>query len=174
MLKLNETFGSDNIKWFVVWNVIIIVYMLVFKGSLLSLIFFAVTLLIAGKLVWRLIEKRMEAEGNVDKTVDYLSGWSDTISDTIYEVSNGLLNWLARIFTNNDILEIGLGMLLLYLIEMFCFYASDVLIVYMLGNLIILLRGFKEVSRYYLSNFILMKENIKSNLQQWLPKSTTK
>jgi len=84
------------------------------------------------------------------------------------------LNWLARIFTNSDVVEIVLGVLLLYLLETFCFYASDALIIYVLGNLIILLRGFKEYSRYYLSNFVLMKENIKSNLQQWLPKSSTK
>jgi len=72
------------------------------------------------------------------------------------------------------VVEIVLGVLLLYLLETFCFYASDALIIYVLGNLIILLRGFKEYSRYYLSNFVLMKENIKSNLQQWLPKSSTK
>ena len=45
----------------------------------------------------------------------------------------------------------------MYLLETFCFYATDALIVCVLGNIIILMRGFKEYSRYYLSNFVLMK-----------------
>jgi hypothetical protein len=84
MLKLNETFGSDNIKWFVVWNVIFLIYMIIFKSSLLSLIFLAAALLTAGKMAWRLLEKRKEAEADSEKTIDYLPGWSDTIADTIY------------------------------------------------------------------------------------------
>jgi hypothetical protein len=84
MLKLNETFGSDNIKWFVVWNVIFLIYMIIFKSSLLSLILLAAALLTAGKMAWRLLEKRKEAEADSEKTIDYLPGWSDTIADTIY------------------------------------------------------------------------------------------
>jgi len=62
MLKLNETFGPENIKWFVFWNLLFTVYSLLLKTSLLSLVSLAVALYVLVQLVTRLVQKRKEGE----------------------------------------------------------------------------------------------------------------
>lgn len=140
------------------WNLLFAVYGLLLNTSLLTLISLALALYIIVKLILRIVQKRKEgSEGEDAPTSVYLDGWAEAITDALYDTSNGLLNWLARIFTNSDIIEIALGVLLLYLLETFCFYASDALIVCVLGNIIILLKGFKAYSQDYLANLSQMK-----------------
>jgi hypothetical protein len=62
MLKLSETFGPENIKWFVFWNLLFTVYSLLLKTSLLSLVSLAVALYVLVQLVTRLVQKRKEGE----------------------------------------------------------------------------------------------------------------
>jgi len=57
MLRLSETFGAENIKWFLVWNLLFAVYSLLLKTSLLSLVSLALALFIAVRLVLRLVRK---------------------------------------------------------------------------------------------------------------------
>ncbi len=72
MQSLNETFGSDNIKLFLLWNAFFAVYAVILQCSFISVGCFAVALTIAGRTVLRLFDKKPQES---EPAADYLPGW---------------------------------------------------------------------------------------------------
>lgn len=58
MKSLDETFGSSNIKWFMIWNIFFLVYSIAIKSSLLSVLFLAVAFFISGHIALKFLEKK--------------------------------------------------------------------------------------------------------------------
>lgn len=69
--------------------------------------------------------------------------------------------------------EIGLCLIYLSAVETLCFYASDLLIVYVLGNILILLKGLQALSKPYILGLMRLKDSLKNTVGSWLPKSAT-
>lgn len=134
----------------------------------MSLVFATLALLILGRIIVKIASRQEYQEPEPD--TDYLPGWHNSITDTIYDSANGMLNWLSKIFTNSDVVEIGIGLLFLYLIETLCFHATDEWVIFVLVNLAILSRGIREYGKEYVSSLTTLKENIKGSLHQLLPK----
>jgi hypothetical protein len=83
------------------------------------------------------------------------------------------VSWVAKIITNFDLIEIMVALVTLYFVDLFCFYSSDGLIIYALGNLLVLLKGLVEVAKPHVQNFLELKQAIREKMSSLLSKKAS-